>query len=256
MCWTWPARSTTGAGSVLLGAGDDTLTIHDNTRIIGTVMAGVGNDTFNADIAGHADLGAVQQFETPSKTGEGVLNVNGPASSDFTTVNALAGTLNVAAGGSIAAQATTAAADATLQVAGSYTGTSGDDSFASRGTVIGALAFGAGNDSVDVIGGQHERRRAGGKRKRQALLCKVYKASLPNVPPNVPPSVAGLLMIHASTSVDSHATVLPVGVSERGRGNCPNRTHRYNVVRDTATRWSTSRKRSRRGAREAVVVSI
>jgi len=143
----------TGAGSVLLGAGDDTLTIHDNTRIIGTVMAGAGNDTFNADIAGHADLGAVQQFETPSKTGEGVLNVNGPASSDFTTVNALAGTLNVAAGGSIAAQATTAAADATLQVAGSYTGTSGDDSFASRGTVIGALAFGAGNDSVDVIGG-------------------------------------------------------------------------------------------------------
>src|SRR6185437_9726357 len=91
-----------------------------------------------------------------------------------------------------------------------------------------------------------------GERKRQALLCKVYKASVPNVPP----SVAGLLMIHASTSVDSHATVLPVGVSERGRGNCPNRTHRYNVVRDTATRWSTSRKRSRRGAREAVVVSI
>ena len=33
----------TDAGSVLLGAGDDTLTIHDNTRIIGTVMAGVGN---------------------------------------------------------------------------------------------------------------------------------------------------------------------------------------------------------------------
>ena len=111
----------TGAGSVLFGAGDDTLTIHDNTRIIGTVMAGVGNDTFNADIAGHADLGAVQQFETLSKTGVGVLNVNGPASSDFTTFNVLAGTLNVAAGGSIAAQATTAAADATLQVAGSYT---------------------------------------------------------------------------------------------------------------------------------------
>jgi fibronectin-binding autotransporter adhesin len=143
----------TGAGSMLLGAGDDTLTIHDNTHIIGTVSAGAGNDTFNADIAGHADLGAVQQFETLSKTGAGVLDVNGPASSDFTTVNVLAGTLNVAAGGSIAAQATTVAANATLQVAGSYTGTSGDDSFVSRGTVIGALAFGAGNDSVDFIGG-------------------------------------------------------------------------------------------------------
>jgi len=143
----------TGTGSLLLGAGDDRLTVHDDTDIVGTVMAGAGNDTFDADIATHADLGAVQQFETLRKTGAGVLNVNGPASSDFTTVNVDAGTLNVAAGGSIAAQTTTVASGATLKIAGSYSGTSGDDSFVSRGTVIGALAFGAGNDSVDFIGG-------------------------------------------------------------------------------------------------------
>ncbi|MFC5569018.1 autotransporter-associated beta strand repeat-containing protein [Lysobacter yangpyeongensis] len=140
-------------GAVLLGDGDDTLTIHDDTRIVGTVVAGAGNDTFNADIAGVAGLGAVQQFETLSKTGAGELNVNGPMSSDFTTVNVLGGTLDVTANGSVAAQNTTVAAGATLNIDGSYTGTAGDDTFTSRGTVNGALDFGAGNDTAHFIGG-------------------------------------------------------------------------------------------------------
>ena len=89
-----------------LGDGDDTLTIHDGTDIIGTVMAGAGNDTFNTDIATNADLGAVQGFETLSKTGVGTLDINGPMSSDFTTVNVLGGTVNVTAGGSVVAQNT------------------------------------------------------------------------------------------------------------------------------------------------------
>ncbi len=143
----------TVGGTFVLGNGDDTLTIHDNTIIIGTVVAGDGNDTFNADIATVANLGAVQDFETLSKTSGGVLNVNGPASSDFTTVNVLGGTLNVTAGGSIVAQTTTVATGATLDVQGSYAGTDGDDSFTSRGTVRGAFAFGAGNDTVAFIGG-------------------------------------------------------------------------------------------------------
>ncbi|NII73992.1 fibronectin-binding autotransporter adhesin [Dyella sp. SG562] len=143
----------TAGGSLALGDGDDTLTIHDHTRIIGTVAAGAGNDTFNADIATVADLGAVQGFETLSKTGAGVLNVNGPASSDLTAVNVRAGVLDVTAGGSITAQATTVAAGATLQVEGKYGGTSGDDSFTSMGTVRGAFDFGAGNDSVSFVGG-------------------------------------------------------------------------------------------------------
>jgi fibronectin-binding autotransporter adhesin len=143
----------TDGGTFVLGDGDDTLTIHDNTRIIGAVVAGAGNDTFNANIATVADLGAVQQFETLSKTGGGVLNVNGPASSDFTTVNVLGGTLNVTAGGGIAAQTTTVASGATLDVQGRYTGTDGDDRFTSMGTVRGAFAFGDGNDTVAFIGG-------------------------------------------------------------------------------------------------------
>jgi fibronectin-binding autotransporter adhesin len=140
-------------GTFVLGDGDDMLTIHDDTLIAGTVVAGAGNDTFNADITTVADLGAVQDFETLSKTGGGVLNVNGPASSDFNTVNVLGGTLNVTADGSIMAQTTTVAAGAVLDVQGSYAGTDGDDSFTSQGTVRGAFAFGGGDDTVAFIGG-------------------------------------------------------------------------------------------------------
>lgn len=147
----------TGTGTLALGDGNDTLTIHDGTHIVGTVSAGAGNDTFNTDIATRADLGAVQGFETLRKTGAGTLDVNGPASSDFTTVEVAAGTLNVTAGGSIIAQSTTVDADATLQIAGRYEGTAGDDVFTSRGTVIGALAFGAGNDVARFEGGDISR---------------------------------------------------------------------------------------------------
>ncbi|WPN36583.1 autotransporter-associated beta strand repeat-containing protein [Pseudomonas sp. P8_139] len=143
----------TRGGIFALGDGDDTLIIHDGSKILGTVAAGAGNDIFNADIAVSADLGAVQSFETLSKTNVGVLNINGPLGSEFATVNVLAGTLNVGANGSVMAQNTTVAAGATLAVQGSYTGTAADDSFTSRGTVRGMLDFGAGNDSASFIGG-------------------------------------------------------------------------------------------------------
>ncbi|WP_408953732.1 autotransporter-associated beta strand repeat-containing protein [Lysobacter sp. Hz 25] len=145
----------TQGGVFDLGAGDDTLTIHDGTNLIGTVAAGVGNDTFNTDIATLANLGAVQGFETLSKTGIGTLNINGPASSDFTTVNVAAGTLNVTAGGSVAAQTTTVAAGSTLQMDGSYSGTTGNDSFTVAGTVAGAgtLDLLDGDDSFTIQDG-------------------------------------------------------------------------------------------------------
>jgi fibronectin-binding autotransporter adhesin len=143
----------TGSGIFALGDGDDTLIIHDGTKILGTVAAGAGNDTFEADIATSAELGAVQSFETLSKTNIGVLNINGPLGSEFTTVNVLAGTLNVGANGSVMAQSTTVAAGATLDVQGSYTGTAADDSFTSRGTVRGMLDFGTGNDLAGFVGG-------------------------------------------------------------------------------------------------------
>ncbi|EPJ86104.1 autotransporter-associated beta strand repeat-containing protein [Pseudomonas sp. CFII68] len=143
----------TGGGIFALGDGDDTLTIHDGTNLLGTVAAGAGTDVFNADISVSADLGAVQSFETLSKTDVGVLNINGPLGSEFITVNVLAGTLIVGANGSVVAQNTTVAVGATLDAQGSYTGTAADDSFTSRGIVRGMLDFGAGNDSVSFIGG-------------------------------------------------------------------------------------------------------
>ncbi|MGN7920342.1 hypothetical protein, partial [Lysobacter sp. 22409] len=145
----------TGAGILDLGAGDDSLTIHDGTDIVGTVAGGVGIDNVNANIALSADLGAVQGFETLSKTGVGTLNINGPASSDFITVDVLAGTLNVAATGAVVAQNTTIASGSTLQVDGSYSGTSGSDSFIVAGTVAGAgtLDLLDGDDSFTIQDG-------------------------------------------------------------------------------------------------------
>ena len=77
----------TGAGTLSLGTGDDTLTIHDGTNIVGTVAGGTGVNTFNTDIAGVASLGTVSGFQTLLKTGVGTLNINGPAASSFTTVS-------------------------------------------------------------------------------------------------------------------------------------------------------------------------
>ncbi|ALN65983.1 outer membrane autotransporter barrel domain protein [Lysobacter antibioticus] len=127
----------TGAGVFDLGAGDDTLSIHDGTAIVGIVAGGAGTDLLNADIATSADLGAVQGFETLSKTNVGALNINGPASSDFLTVDVLGGSLNVAATGSVVAQDTTVAGGAALNLDGSYSGTAGNDSFTVAGTVAG-----------------------------------------------------------------------------------------------------------------------
>ncbi|MGN7919686.1 autotransporter-associated beta strand repeat-containing protein, partial [Lysobacter sp. 22409] len=136
----------TDGGVFDLGAGDDTLSIHDGTNIVGTVAAGAGTDLLNADIATSADLGAVQGFETLSKTGVGALNINGPAGSDFVTVDVLAGSLNVGAAGSVVAQNTTIASGAALNLDGSYLGTTGNDSFTVAGTV-------AGNGAVNLLDG-------------------------------------------------------------------------------------------------------
>ncbi|WP_206858418.1 autotransporter-associated beta strand repeat-containing protein [Lysobacter changpingensis] len=143
----------TGSGVLALGAGDDMLTIHDGTRLVGTVDAGQGVDTLNTDIATHADLGAVQGFESLRKTGAGTLDVNGPADSELTNVDIAAGTVHVTANGSIAARTTTVASGASLRVDGTYTGTSGDDTFTSMGTVAGAFSFGAGDDAVHFAAG-------------------------------------------------------------------------------------------------------
>ena len=146
----------TGAGTLSLGTGDDTLTIHDGTNIVGTVAGGTGNNTFNTAIATSANLGAVTGFQTLLKTGVGTLNINGPAASSFTTVNANAGTINIAAAGSINGFTTASVASgATLNVSGSFVASAGADALTVAGTVSGAgiIDLAAGNDVLTLNDG-------------------------------------------------------------------------------------------------------
>ena len=145
----------TGAGTFDLGDGDDTLTIHDGTRILGTVAGGSGNNTFNAAIAGTADLGAVTGFQSLIKTGAGTLNINGPALSDFSSVAADAGTIHIAAAGSVGGvTSATVASGAMLHIDGSYRGSAGDDRLTVAGTLNGSglIDLGDGADVLDVLG--------------------------------------------------------------------------------------------------------
>ncbi len=141
----------TGAGTFDLAIGNDTFVVHDSTNVIGTVIGGAGVDTLNTDIATTANLQVVQTFETLTKTGVGTLNVNGPGTSDFSTINVNAGTLNVAAGADISAAAAgtltaTVATGATLNVNGAFGCGTGSDSLTIAGNV-------AGNGTIDQCGG-------------------------------------------------------------------------------------------------------
>ncbi|MFJ7311483.1 autotransporter-associated beta strand repeat-containing protein [Pseudomonas sp. NPDC098747] len=142
---------STGSGILDLGDDDDTLTIHDDTVIDGTVAGGAGNDVFNTDIATTAQLGAVQGFETLFKTGVGVLGINGPLDSDFTQVQVMDGTLDITGGGVVTAAPgsellTVVGAGALLNVDGSYGCGAGNDRMDVSGTV-------AGGGVVDLCGG-------------------------------------------------------------------------------------------------------
>lgn len=179
----------TDGGVLDLGDGDDTLTIHDGTSITGTVVAGAGTDTFNTQIATSADLGAVQGFETLSKTGLGVLNVTGPMSSDFTHVDVLEGTLKVDTNGSVIAAPgntlqTLIAAGATLQVDGSYGCGAGDDSLSVSGRLSGSgvVDLCDGNDTLTVNdGGQVETAISGGAGSDDRLVLNNTSALTLNV---------------------------------------------------------------------------
>ena len=145
----------TGAGTLTLGDDDDTLTIHDGTSIVGTVNGGAGTNTFNADIATVADLGAVIGFQTLLKTGVGTLNLTGPANSIFDTVLVNAGVLHVGASATVDPATTVVAAGATLQVDGSYLGTAGNDTMSVAGTISGGgtIDLGAGDDELTLNDG-------------------------------------------------------------------------------------------------------
>jgi fibronectin-binding autotransporter adhesin len=148
------AGNVGGVGTIDMLGGDDTLTLRDGANLAGLAMpvnGGAGNDTVVADIAGSATLSAVTQFEALTKTNAGVLHVDGPAPSDFATVNVGGGTLDIGTGGSIGGvTTTTVAAGATLNVDGSYAGSSGADTMDVSGAITGAgsIAFGDGDDRL------------------------------------------------------------------------------------------------------------
>ena len=145
-----------GAGVLSLGDGDDVFVVHDGTNVIGTVDGGAGLDTRAYDINLTADVGALLGFEGLTKTGTGTLNVNGPGTTSLQEVEVLGGTLNVAAGGAIAnVQSTTVGSGATLNVEGTYAGSTGNDTFTVAGTVGGAgsIDLGTGDDVLTLQDG-------------------------------------------------------------------------------------------------------
>jgi len=146
----------TGGGTLSLGDGDDSFVIHDGTNVIGTVDGGAGMDTRVYDINLTANVGALAGFEGLTKIGTGVLNINGPGASVFEQVQALGGTLNVAAGGDVDdVSSTTVGAQGTLQVDGTYSGTAGSDTFTVDGRVIGTgtIDLGDGDDLLTIRDG-------------------------------------------------------------------------------------------------------
>ncbi|KIC36655.1 hypothetical protein RA27_22035, partial [Ruegeria sp. ANG-R] len=91
------AGTVDGGSQIRLLDGDDNFNILGGTDVSAVVDGGAGDDTVSADIAAtqSADLVQVTNFEALTKTGAGTLNVTGPGASEFSTVNANAGVLNV-----------------------------------------------------------------------------------------------------------------------------------------------------------------
>jgi outer membrane autotransporter protein len=125
--------------------------VHDGTVIDGIVAGGAGIDTSVYDIDTSAGIGAFTGFERLTKTGDGVLEVRGPADSDVTEVDVLGGTLEVTASGSIGSVTrATVGSGATLAIDGGFSFTGGADIFDVAGTVSsnGALDMLDGDDTL------------------------------------------------------------------------------------------------------------
>jgi fibronectin-binding autotransporter adhesin len=145
-----------GAGNFNLGAGDDTFVVHDGTNVVGTIVGGAGLDTRAYNIAGVANVGALQEFEGLTKQNTGTLNINGPGTTDVLEVAVEGGTLNIAAAGDVTGvQTTTVNAGATLNVEGTYAGSTSNDTFTVAGTVSGAgsIDLGDGDDTLTLQDG-------------------------------------------------------------------------------------------------------
>ena len=119
-----------GGGSVVLGS--KALTLTGPTSSFAGVIDGVSG--------------------TLNKAGTGLWTFAGTGS-QVGTLNLQAGTLELANGASLAAQSTTMAAGTTLRADGTLTGSTGNDTLALAGTLIGSMSFLDGDDHVQVAEG-------------------------------------------------------------------------------------------------------
>lgn len=133
-------------GDVYLGDGDDLFVQRLSAVMIGTVDGGAGNDTLLADLSGGGALDSAffqpfTGFENFGVTGSGSVTVNGvlPIQTLVVTEGAR---FELAAG-------------STLQTLGEtvLTGTNGSEHVVNRGTIIGNVALGGGNDVFEAFAG-------------------------------------------------------------------------------------------------------
>ncbi|WP_156025718.1 autotransporter outer membrane beta-barrel domain-containing protein [Sphingomonas phyllosphaerae] len=135
-------------GDVFLGDGDDTFLHRASATLTGTVDAGNGIDSLIIDGTGGGTVRAGQfiNFERFSQIGNGAVDYVGAFQAD--TIGVSGGTVTVAAG-------------ETLSSAGAVTitGTDNAETVDNAGTITGAVALGAGNDTFveragsSVVGG-------------------------------------------------------------------------------------------------------
>ena len=145
-----------GASNVFaLGAGNDTFRTYDNTVVTGDIDAGLGNDMLDVTVSGGktVKLDGLQGFESLGKSGKGALQIHGP--SDFIRVDVNDGLLDVTPTGAVTAAATFVGNGATLNLGGTYSGTSGRDTFVLAGRLSGgrAVDLGAADDTLTVNDG-------------------------------------------------------------------------------------------------------
>ncbi|MCJ2189047.1 hypothetical protein [Novosphingobium beihaiensis] len=133
-------------GDVFLGAGDDRFVELLSATLTGTVDGGDGSDTLVIDLTGSGTLNAAYynaftNFETFGLTGTGSIAVNGVLPVQ---------TLMLEAGSTFELKA-----GSTLQTLGStvLTGTDGSEHVINRGTIIGDLALGGGDDVFEAYAG-------------------------------------------------------------------------------------------------------
>ena len=122
-------------GDVFLGMGDDTFLHRASAILTGTVDGGAGTDSLIVDATGGGTVNGDQfvNFERFAQTGDG--NVTYAGTFRFETIGLAGGTITVAEG-------ETLESDGEVTV----TGSDASETLVNRGTVLGTIALGGGND--------------------------------------------------------------------------------------------------------------